>query len=48
MYNRSDGSLAWGSSPWTEENDDGSATAGTIYINTTSDHLRIRESSGRQ
>ncbi len=36
--------LNW-TSPWVEENDDGSATTGTIYINATSQHLRFREGS---
>ncbi len=44
-YNNSSGSLDWSGSSWTEENDDGSASAGTIYINTSEDELRFRENS---
>lgn len=44
-YNLTTGSLSWAGNSWTEENDDGSATAGTIYINSGSAHLRLRENS---
>ena len=44
-YNNSNGTLNWTSQSWTEEGDDGSATTGTIYINTDSDELRFRENS---
>ena len=44
-YNLSVGSINWASSPWTEEDDDNSASSGTIYVNTTEDELRFRENS---
>lgn len=44
-YNNSDGTLDWSGASWSEENDDGSAATGTIYINTTDDELRFRENS---
>jgi len=43
-YSRQDGSVNW-ATDWIETGDDGSATIGTIYINSTSTHLRFREES---
>jgi len=45
VYNNTNGSIPWSDVYWTEENDDGSATGGTIYINTTDAELRFRENS---
>lgn len=44
-YNLSTGTLNWATNSWVEENDDGSATTGTIYVNTGEAELRFRENS---
>lgn len=43
-YSRQDSNTNW-SSNWVETGDDGSASAGTILINATSQHLRFRENT---
>ena len=35
QFNNSNGSTAWGATPWTETGDDGIANAGKIQINTS-------------